>query len=61
VIATDVLKNIVYVGQGKNHLGLYRKVLFIGNQDIHWIRPDLTKLYILCAAFIFIYKTMLFI
>jgi tRNA-specific 2-thiouridylase len=42
VIATDVLKNVIYVGQGKNHPGLYRKVLFVGNQDIHWIRPDLT-------------------
>jgi tRNA-specific 2-thiouridylase len=42
VIATDVEQNIVYVGQGENHPGLYRKALFIQNSDMHWIRPDLT-------------------
>ena len=41
VIATDVATNTIYVGQGEEHLGLYRKALFIQNTDIHYIRPDL--------------------
>jgi tRNA-specific 2-thiouridylase len=41
VIETDVKNNIIYVGQGKNHLGLFKKGLFIKNEDIHWVRPDL--------------------
>lgn len=41
VIGTDVIKNIVYVGEGQSHPGLNRKGLFIKNDEIHWIRPDL--------------------
>ncbi|PIE48838.1 MAG: tRNA 2-thiouridine(34) synthase MnmA [Flavobacteriales bacterium] len=41
VLDTDVKKNIIYVGEGKNHPGLYRSVLFIKNEDIHWLREDL--------------------
>ena len=41
VIDTDVEKNIVYVGMGQQHRGLYRDELFIRRDDIHWIRPDL--------------------
>jgi tRNA-specific 2-thiouridylase len=41
VIATDVEKNIIYVGQGSEHPGLKRKGLFVVNSDIHWIRQDL--------------------
>lgn len=41
VIGTDTVNNIVYVGEGQSHKGLYRKGLFINNSDIHWIRPDL--------------------
>ena len=41
VIAIDVVENIVYVGRGDLHLGLYRKALFIANDETHWIRPDL--------------------
>lgn len=37
VIALDVKENIVYVGQGENHPGLYRPFLKILNSDIHWI------------------------
>jgi tRNA-specific 2-thiouridylase len=40
VIKTDVVNNIVYVGEGKNHPGLYRKVLFIKNKDFHKVRDD---------------------
>lgn len=41
VIDTDVKNNIIYTGEGKNHQGLYRKALFITNDDIHYIREDL--------------------
>lgn len=41
VLATDVQKNIIYVGEGKDHLGLYRTALWIDQADVHWIRPDL--------------------
>jgi tRNA-specific 2-thiouridylase len=42
VIETDVVENIIYTGEGKNHSGLYRNVLFVSNEEIHWIREDLT-------------------
>lgn len=41
VIGTDVSTNTIYVGQGENHPGLYRKALFIEKDDIHWLREDL--------------------
>jgi tRNA-specific 2-thiouridylase len=41
VIATDVERNIVYVGQGQEHPGLLRSGLLIPTSDIHWVRPDL--------------------
>lgn len=41
IIATDVERNIVYVGQGREHLGLYRRGLFIRADEMHWIREDL--------------------
>ncbi|WP_185873914.1 tRNA 2-thiouridine(34) synthase MnmA [Blattabacterium cuenoti] len=44
VIDTDIKKNIVYTGMGKNHPGLYKKSLFIHQKDIHWIREDLSLL-----------------
>lgn len=40
VLATDVTRNIIYVGEGKNHPGLFRRGLFIPKEDIHWVRPD---------------------
>ena len=42
VIGVDTRKNIVYTGQGAEHKGLYRKGLFVKNEEIHWVRPDLT-------------------
>jgi tRNA-specific 2-thiouridylase len=42
VIETDVNTNTIYTGEGKNHQGLYRNVLFVSNEEIHWIREDLT-------------------
>jgi len=41
VIETDVEENIIYTGEGKNHAGLYRNVLFVSNEEVHWIREDL--------------------
>jgi len=41
VIATDIEKNILYVGEGQSHPGLYRKGLSIRKDEVHWIRPDL--------------------
>ena len=41
VIETDVKENVIYTGQGKNHRGLYRKGLFVQENEIHWIREDL--------------------
>ncbi|GGD25496.1 tRNA 2-thiouridine(34) synthase MnmA [Hyunsoonleella pacifica] len=42
VIDTDIQDNIIYTGQGKNHPGLLKKALFISNEELHWIREDLT-------------------
>ncbi len=41
VIETDVETNTIYTGQGKKHPGLYRKALFISNDELHWVREDL--------------------
>jgi tRNA-specific 2-thiouridylase len=41
VLAIDVQKNCIYVGEGKDHPGLYRTALWIDQADVHWIRPDL--------------------
>jgi len=42
VIETDVNENVIYTGQGKNHPGLLRSVLFVKNEELHWVREDLT-------------------
>tara|TARA_R110002020_G_scaffold466202_1_gene688514 strand:+ start:86813 stop:88081 length:1269 start_codon:yes stop_codon:yes gene_type:complete len=41
VIETDVDQNIIYTGQGNQHPGLYRKTLFVTDDELHWVRPDL--------------------
>ena len=41
VIETDVRENVIYVGEGKHHKGLFRSVLFVSNEEEHWIREDL--------------------
>lgn len=41
VIAIDVVQNVVYVGQGDHHPGLYRRALHIKSDEMHWIRPDM--------------------
>lgn len=42
VIAIDVIENVVYVGMGEEHPGLYRRGLFIKKDEIHWVRQDLS-------------------
>jgi tRNA-specific 2-thiouridylase len=41
VLSTDIVNNMLFVGEGQSHPGLYRKGLFIRDVDIHWIRRDL--------------------
>ena len=41
IIATDVVTNTIYTGKGSHHPGLFRKALFVANEELHWIRPDL--------------------
>jgi tRNA-specific 2-thiouridylase len=41
IISTDVDTNTIYVGEGQDHPGLFRKALFIKEEEIHWIRTDL--------------------
>ncbi len=41
VIDTNVDDNVIYTGQGKSHPGLYKKALFVTNDELHWIREDL--------------------
>jgi tRNA-uridine 2-sulfurtransferase len=45
VIGIDVDRNIIYVGEGKNHPGLFRPGLFIPRKAVHWIRTDLQLKY----------------
>lgn len=42
IIATDVVRNIIYVGEGQNHPGLYRKALFIDKDEVHWLRDNIS-------------------
>jgi len=41
VIATDVENNLIFVGEGQDHPGLYRSALRVEPRDIHWIRPEM--------------------
>ena len=41
VIETNVDDNVIYTGQGKDHPGIYRRALFVSNEEVHWVRPDL--------------------
>ncbi|MBQ2033296.1 MAG: tRNA 2-thiouridine(34) synthase MnmA, partial [Alistipes sp.] len=39
IISTDVEQNVIYVGEGDSHPGLYRKALKILPEEIHWVNP----------------------
>ena len=41
MIETNVEENVIYTGQGKSHPGLYRRTLFVTNDELHWVRTDL--------------------
>jgi len=41
IIGLDADKNILYVGEGQSHPGLYRKGLCVKHDEVHWVRPDL--------------------
>lgn len=41
IIERDMPTNTIFVGEGKNFPGLFRKALKIENSDVHWVREDL--------------------
>lgn len=41
IISRDMEHNLIFVGEGKNFPGLYRKALKIENSEVHWVREDL--------------------
>ena len=40
VIGSDTTQNLLYMGMGEDHPGLYRSGLFIPQSDEHWVRED---------------------
>ena len=56
VLQTDVVENIIYVGQGEDHMGLYSAGLLISKEEAHWVRPSMkhfvlksNDLFLLCV------------
>ncbi|WHF50751.1 tRNA 2-thiouridine(34) synthase MnmA [Chryseobacterium gotjawalense] len=41
IISRDMETNTIFVGEGKNFPGLFRKALKIENSEVHWVRDDL--------------------
>lgn len=41
IISRDMENNIIFVGEGRNFPGLFRKALKIDPSEIHWVREDL--------------------
>lgn len=41
VLQTNVQENVIYVGQGENHIALYSAGLVIKSSEAHWVRPSL--------------------
>ena len=39
IIATDVKENVIYVGEGDAHPGLYRRALKLQSDALHWVNP----------------------
>ena len=39
ILATDVEQNVIYVGEGDAHPGLYRHALRIRPEEMHWVNP----------------------
>lgn len=40
VVAVDTETNTLFVGQGKDHPGLFQQALHIQNSEVHWVNPD---------------------
>lgn len=40
IIATDVRDNVIYVGEGDAHPGLYRSALKLEAEAMHWVNPE---------------------
>lgn len=41
IISREMENNIIFVGEGRNFPGLFRKALKIDNSEVHWVREDL--------------------
>lgn len=41
ILSRDMETNTIFVGEGKNFPGLFRKALKIENSEVHWVREDL--------------------
>ena len=41
IISREMENNIIFVGEGRNFPGLFRKALRIDNSEVHWVREDL--------------------
>ncbi len=41
VVGNDIKQNIIYVGEGEEHKGLYRSCLKVNANEIHWMRSAL--------------------
>lgn len=39
ILATDTVQNVIYVGEGDSHPGLWRPALHIAPGEIHWVNP----------------------
>lgn len=39
ILATDTTENVIYVGEGDAHPGLYRRALSIRREEVHWVNP----------------------
>ena len=42
ILATDTAQNVIYVGEGDAHPGLWRPALHIAPGEIHWVNPART-------------------
>ncbi len=41
IIGTNIDFNQIFVGMGKQHKGLFRNVIKVADDELHWVRPDL--------------------
>lgn len=41
ILHRDMANNLLFVGEGKNFPGLFRKAIKIDNSEVHWVREDL--------------------